>query len=72
MAKKLLVNGFITQITEKEKVDDEEALFRYEKILPITKKVLHLSLCFEVVYPLYLQSLNGSAIHPRLAQERQE
>jgi hypothetical protein len=39
VAKKLLVNGYITQITEREKIDDEEAMFRYEKVLVSTKKV---------------------------------
>jgi serine/threonine protein kinase len=38
VAKKLLVNGYITQITEREKIDDEEAMFRYEKVLVSTKK----------------------------------
>jgi serine/threonine kinase 3 len=38
VAKKLLVNGFITQITEREKIDDEEAMFRYEKVLATSTK----------------------------------
>ena len=38
MAKKLLVNGYITQITEREKIDDEEAMFRYEKVLVSASK----------------------------------
>ena len=38
VAKKLLVNGYITQITEREKIDDEEAMFRYEKVLVSASK----------------------------------
>ncbi|ELR15165.1 protein kinase domain containing protein [Acanthamoeba castellanii str. Neff] len=38
VAKKLLVNGYITQITEREKIDDEEAMFRYEKVLASASK----------------------------------
>jgi hypothetical protein len=44
VAKKLLVNGYITQITEREKIDDEEAMFRYEKVLAsASKKVRRIS-----------------------------
>jgi len=39
LATKLLVNGYITQITGRDKIDDEDTMLRFERVTLPAKKV---------------------------------